>query len=268
MMATPTKYTYTISTAFPNHVVASDRLTNEIQASAISIALDYINTAADECDIWLKDVLSGGDETILNGLVAAHSGEALVQPPSPVSLPGLMTATDGRLVVRNTTANQTKTFNLKCFNFKPGDSSSVENLDSDFNGIGDITATCYKADGTVTADPTLAVKTVLDWEPSNSYDIIGGWIDIPGTVTGGTPGEWYITIIGVPDVPAVYGGSVVFVSPVDLSLVTQARIVSDGRATQFMKHDATYHTNKLRLIVKHPASSTNPRLQMYLETFL
>lgn len=76
-MATPTKYTYSISTDFPNGKVAPSRLTQEIQASSISIALDYINTSGDDCDIWFKDVLSSGDQTTLDGVVAAHSGDPI-----------------------------------------------------------------------------------------------------------------------------------------------------------------------------------------------
>src|SRR5574338_92962 len=72
-----TKYTYSISTDFPNQIVATDRLSVEIDNSAIVTALDYINTSGDDCDIWFKDALSGGDQTILDGLVAAHTGEPL-----------------------------------------------------------------------------------------------------------------------------------------------------------------------------------------------
>jgi hypothetical protein len=76
-MATPTKYTYSISTDFPNGKVATDRLTLEIQQSAIVTALDYIETTGDDCDIWFKDPLSAGDQTVLDGVIAAHSGEPL-----------------------------------------------------------------------------------------------------------------------------------------------------------------------------------------------
>ena len=72
-----TKYSYSISSDFPNHKVASDRLLAEIKASAIVTAVDYINTSGDDCDVWFKDALSVGDKTILDGLVAVHSGEPL-----------------------------------------------------------------------------------------------------------------------------------------------------------------------------------------------
>jgi hypothetical protein len=76
-MATPTKYTYSISADFPNGKVDTTRLSNEIRASSISIALDYINTSGDDCDIWFKDVLDTGNQTTLNTVVANHSGEPI-----------------------------------------------------------------------------------------------------------------------------------------------------------------------------------------------
>lgn len=86
-----TKYTYSISTDFPNHKEDSDRLTVEIQQSAILTALDHIDTNADECDVWFKAELSSGDETVLDGVVAAHSGEPLAPPPSQT----VITSSDG-----------------------------------------------------------------------------------------------------------------------------------------------------------------------------
>lgn len=88
------KYTYSISTDFPNGKVATDRLTEEIRASAIITALDAIVTSGDNCDVWFKDALSSGDETILDGIVAVHSGESLmpelpVQPVKVIDTEGL-----------------------------------------------------------------------------------------------------------------------------------------------------------------------------------
>lgn len=79
-----TKYTYSIQSDFPNHCVASDRLVQEIQQSAITVAIDYINTEGDDCDIWFKAAISGGEESTLDGIVAAHSGAAL--PPLPLEI--------------------------------------------------------------------------------------------------------------------------------------------------------------------------------------
>jgi hypothetical protein len=80
-----TKYPYSIPVDFPNQAVDVDRLTAEIQESAIVTALDYINVFGDVCDIWFKAPLSAGDKTILDGLVAAHSGEEYPAPPTVVT---------------------------------------------------------------------------------------------------------------------------------------------------------------------------------------
>ena len=76
-------YTYSIQNDFPNHVVATDRLSKEIRESAIQAALDGINTGGDNCTVMLKANISG-DKTKLDGLVAAHSGEPL--PSESVSV--------------------------------------------------------------------------------------------------------------------------------------------------------------------------------------
>jgi len=73
-----TEYSYSVAGDTLNGLVDEERLTEEIQASAIVTALDYIATSGDDLSVWMKDALSGGDETILDGLVAAHTGEPLV----------------------------------------------------------------------------------------------------------------------------------------------------------------------------------------------
>lgn len=82
-----TSYTYSIQADFPNHVVATDRLTQEIRFSTITIAIDFINTSGDACDIWFKDVLPAGDQTTLDGLVAVHGGVSLVSTPAAFTGP-------------------------------------------------------------------------------------------------------------------------------------------------------------------------------------
>jgi len=80
------KYSYSISTDFPNQKVATDRLTLEIQESEIVTALDYINTNGDDCDIWFKASLSSGDSNILDDIVDTHNGEPLPQPIQDINI--------------------------------------------------------------------------------------------------------------------------------------------------------------------------------------
>lgn len=87
-MPTLTSYTYSIAANFPNHLVSLDRLTLEIGQSAIVTALDHINTLGDAVSIWFKDPLSGGDQTLLNGVVTAHSGQPLGSVAATGSITG------------------------------------------------------------------------------------------------------------------------------------------------------------------------------------
>ena len=97
-MATVTKYTYSIQTDFPNHKEDSTTLTTEIGLSSITVALDHIDTAGDDCDIWFKASLSEGEETALDAVVAAHTGVAPAHDPELVTIDGPTTA-DGKQIV-------------------------------------------------------------------------------------------------------------------------------------------------------------------------
>lgn len=262
-------YDFTISTAFPNGEVDPSRLSLEIAASAIITALDHIDTASDTCSIWFKAVLSETDEGILATLVAAHSGEPLAIPPQEVSIAGLKMEYDGRIATRNTAVISAKNFHMKAFSFKPGDPSTLIELKVSGTSkvsVSHVTMLCYDASNTITTDPSVAVKTVVDYEPPFDYEVMSGRLNLPEAVRTGNTDLWYIAVIAVPDLPAIYGGSVEFVAPVHLESVTDPYVVSDGRASKYLTYDATYHTNKLRWILWHP-TGTHPRFQIFLEAF-
>jgi len=79
-----TNYNFTISTAFPNAKVDSDKLATQLRSSAIITALDYVATADGVCSVWFKDALSSGDQTLLGAVVAAHDGVSGEPDPIPV----------------------------------------------------------------------------------------------------------------------------------------------------------------------------------------
>lgn len=81
-----TKYTYSITNDTANALLAADALKEEILASAIVVAIDYIASLGDVLDIYMKDALSTGDKTILDGVVAAHTGVPLPGDPSHVEV--------------------------------------------------------------------------------------------------------------------------------------------------------------------------------------
>lgn len=74
-----TSYHYSVSGDFPNQKVNLNALTCQIDNSAIATPLDHIRVTGDDCWIWFDNALSGGDQTILDGIVAAHDGEPLAK---------------------------------------------------------------------------------------------------------------------------------------------------------------------------------------------
>ena len=91
-----TKYTFSISEDFPNQKVNLTTLTLEIQQSEITIALAYINSEGDICDIYFKTQLSEIDTTsTLPTIVANHQGNEIIE-----SLPTAPTTPDGVPIVR------------------------------------------------------------------------------------------------------------------------------------------------------------------------
>jgi len=96
-MPTPTKYAKSITTDFTGLTEATPDLTTlqeEISASSISIAVDYIDMDGDTVDIWFKDVLSSGDQTTLQAIVEAHTGVPNPEDiPAPVQVNGFQELT-------------------------------------------------------------------------------------------------------------------------------------------------------------------------------
>lgn len=188
-------------------------------------------------------------------------------------------AADGRLSVRVTTAKQTKSFKLRTVTFYSAATDKTHSVnpltDADY---GDVTTTLWKWDptandgagGWVTSAAADATKTIIDWDPTYAYEIIGGFLDIPTDLADGTSDAWYLGCVALPDY-AIYGLSIDFVSEVNLEAVTTQRVVSDGRATQYLSPTivggVNQHTNRLRWIVKHPAG-VQKRFQLYIETFV
>lgn len=110
---------------------------------------------------------------------------------------------------------------------------------------------------------TNCVKTIVDWEPTFDYEIMGGFlkqISVPSS-------DVRLWVIGVPDVPAIYGGSKLFISSINLRyLGTEEGIRVDGRAPKYLAYNATNHTNKIRIMLRHPVGM-NHKLCFTMEIF-
>jgi hypothetical protein len=131
--------------------------------------------------------------------------------------------------------------------------------DSAGNDIGGITCKIYDGAnaeitvaGILNANLNLCTKTVVDFEPNFDYEIIGGSLRINSNPSQ----DIRLWIVGAPDIPAIYGGSKEFASGINLKFLgPDSEFEVDGRVTKFLSYNATTHSGKIRLILKHPAGS-------------
>jgi hypothetical protein len=79
-------YTYSIANDTANGALAADALKAEYEASAIVTALDSISSSGDDLNVKCKAALSAGDQTILDGVVAAHTGVSTDEGTTPVEV--------------------------------------------------------------------------------------------------------------------------------------------------------------------------------------
>jgi hypothetical protein len=128
--------------------------------------------------------------------------------------------------------------------------SSGVSLNYDNSNRNDLTLKFYDSSMTeLTTQPTIdssCVVTVFDFEPLFDYEIIGGFVTIAETPTS----DVRMWVIGVPDIPASYGGSKIMANGPNFRFTQTVK--TDGRVAKRMTYDAAYHTNKLRFIVRHP----------------
>jgi hypothetical protein len=157
------------------------------------------------------------------------------------------------------------TYHIRGIEYQTSTSGSLKNNDHNGNGLGDATLKFYDSQGVETSDMSQCVKTVLDVEPAHDYEIIGGTAKFLGAFTE----DMYMDVIAVPDIPANQGGSKIMVRNINARFVgTEGKIEADGRVSKLMTYSATYHTNKLRFIARHPAGyaqKTLVMLEMYKE---
>lgn len=173
---------------------------------------------------------------------------------------------DGTALSRTKITTTGWSFQLHSLEFKTSQLDSVYSKKADGTDIGFANIKCYNAAGTLLTTQescdTDAVKTVIDWEPTYDYECLGGMLK---QLTAPTE-DIRVWVIGVPDVPAAYGGSKEFVSSVNLKYMSGDGVTADGRAPKYMTYSATYHTNKLRLVFTHAAGYKHS-MQMIFEIF-
>lgn len=171
-----------------------------------------------------------------------------------------------------TVSRRMPNFALRCMSFYTSKLDSIHNVNPlNDDDIGDLTMSLFKkANGTwVAATDIDATKTVIDWEPQYNSEMIGGTLDLPSGLAGGSTDEWFLACIGVPDYPSQYGGSLVYLTETNLEAVTRTHVDLDGRATSYMAYNfgGAPHTNRIRFIFKHPAGAQK-RFQIQIDHFV
>lgn len=143
---------------------------------------------------------------------------------------------------------------------KTSDLNGVTNKDHNNNDYGFTTIKLYDSeDSLITNGSTLGcVKTVVDWEPTFDYDIIGGDIFMASAPIE----DIIVSVVGIPDVPAIYGGSKAFMTGFNLKYVSPLGIHLDGKTPKSTKYDPVNHTNKIRFIFHHAAGTSHSVLVM------
>ncbi len=177
--------------------------------------------------------------------------------------------TDGALIVRNKAAKKGWSFWAVPVEITTSTLATMFSQTSDGANIPWINCKIYDGSNDEITVPGLAginltacVKTVIDFEPTFDFEIIGGALRINSNPSQ----DIRLWIVGAPDIPALYGGSKEFASGINLKfLAPDSSFEIDGRVTKFLTYNAVTHQGKMRIILKHPAGvQVNMQLVIYL----
>lgn len=128
---------------------------------------------------------------------------------------------------------------------------------SDGNDIPWVNCKIYNASNAEITTPGLldvnlgtCVKTVIDFEPTFDFEIIGGALRINSNPSQ----DVRLWIVGAPDIPAGMGGSKEFASGINLKFMApDSSFEIDGRVAKYLTYNPTTHQGKMRIILRHPA---------------
>lgn len=160
---------------------------------------------------------------------------------------------DGASLSRVKVAPTGWNFNYRMIEIQLSTIGGLYNCDMNGADVGDAVMRLYDTNGALITDSGLqgnAVKTIVDLEPPYNICVAGGCLRMS---TSPTEDVW-LNVVAVPDVPAIYNGSKVFIQNVNLSYIDGTiGLNADGRAAKMLNYSATMHTNKFRFQFTHPA---------------
>jgi len=250
------------------------RLELEIRASSVIVtALDYMTALGTTIDIYFKAELSSGEVTALDAIVAAHTPTPLPDTATLVAVIGpkddenrpysreVVTQPDFHYSPRSLDFYTSKYNSLYNKSHYCGASGTDATIDGSVD-LGDGTMKFYNASNTLLvkgesesdADFQIrltanCVKTVVEFEPTFNYDVLGAKLQVRNPPTD----RAYFWFVAAPDVPAEYGGNVVFMGGgMNLHFFSETDTFEcDGKTVSRVAYDNVYHSGKLAAIVKH-----------------
>lgn len=141
--------------------------------------------------------------------------------------------------------------------FTTSSQDSYDNTDYKEDDYGDVTYIMKDADGNTTTDGSLCKETWIDWEPNFDYEITGGAIFIPDTLDGDNDNAWEIHVLCAPDILEANGGCIQFIANPRIKWVKGDWLRVDASLNPAeVIEDTTYHSHKIRFIVKHPVAAS------------
>lgn len=246
-----------------------DRLTVEIVASAITIALDHLQLDGEsDLTVYFKDPLSLENKAVLDATISSHTGEPMPSGSASVTLSSPMDE-QGKPYFTQSMTNTEWYYSPHSLDFYTAKYKSLYNRDHMGAGIddgtdaGDAWLTFYDASGNEIVhggyeetdeefQARLAagcVKTVMHWEKKEAFDVLGAQLYI-----GNAPvGRAYLWVVAAPDIPYEWGGSKPFMGRgMNLQMMREKSMHQfDAKTSKTVHYDDVYHSGKVDCVVKH-----------------
>lgn len=247
--------------------INADRLTQEIQQSSIVTALDHISIeGTDEVTITFKAALSSTDEDTLDSIVTAHINTPLDPEPQLVQLDEQRDS-DGVVLQRFKIAATGSKFKTHHIHFKTADLDSLKERKENGNSFSYSSLKLYDSNGDIITDGANegnAVKTVIEFEPAFTYEIIGGGIyqkELPAS-------SIVAYAVFAPTIPEAYGGQIHFLNEAHLNMMGTGKILDlDGYVPKKINYDSANHSGRFNFTFHH-AAGLQHELLMFIRMFI
>lgn len=176
--------------------------------------------------------------------------------------------------VRITTNRLGRKLHDRYITFTTSKLDSIDNTDYNEINYGDITYAMKKVEiidnirtVTTTTNESECKETWLDFEPPYDIEISAGYVTVPQDLAGSDDNAWEIHVVGAPDIPQAYGGSIHFIANPRLKWNRGQVLFLDATLNPAeIPYHPTMHTGKIRFIIKHPVGAQS-EMQLNLKVF-